>query len=119
MKCVICEDNDAIIPYQSYHGSKPLILFCNDCYWHYSFDQLSNYYDKEMKTQMLETIAPSLLKIVMFGHEAHLINCGSEEKPRWTVNFPQHFVACDNKGLKEFQMFIDYVDFFVTELNGA
>ena len=65
-----------------------------------------------------ETITPNLLKIEIFGFVAQLINCGTT-KPNWTVNFPQPMVACNHASLKQYQMFIDYVEFFVAELNGA
>lgn len=54
----------------------------------------------------------------MFGFVAQLINCGTT-KPNWTVNFPNPLMACNHKSLKEYQMFIDYVEFFVAELNGG
>lgn len=66
-----------------------------------------------------ETVTPNLLKIEMFGFVAQMINVGNVSKPRWTVNFPNPLIAANEQTFKQYLMFVDYVGFFLQELNGG
>jgi hypothetical protein len=71
------------------------------------------------ETMSAESITSTLMKIQMFGFVAHLINCGDSTKPKWTVCLPNPVFALNHKTLKQYQMFIDYVEYYIQELNEA
>lgn len=63
-----------------------------------------------MITQYLE---PYLIQIAEYGYEARLYKCGT----KWTVNFPQPLVSCTQTELEKYQLFIEFVLYYVQELN--
>ena len=51
------------------------------------------------------------------GFQAKLIPVIQNGKEEWTVNFPSRVIALDDVELRKYIMFLEFVEFYVQELN--